>query len=278
MTEDDSIDRESLTSNTVAKLREICKKRGLLVSGKKSELVDRILEDAGVVGSVEASEDNDWDEGDALVMDDEPDDTRERVDRVISKIHSVVEAEVVDADILSTESNEAKEEEAVVVVSEDDQPSLVISMPSISSLGDRWKALAAVIVVVILVGAATTVFLQRSSGFEVAKLSYGDEMDFQVIDSSISIDGEEMLSVFRDSTGGILEPACGEVSMDMDGTGSVSVTEGPNSGAVETTDSLGRTGFLAAEKRIRLDLDVDFEGRTWRDDANTECGLSLIHI
>ena len=47
MTEDDSIDRESLTSNTVAKLREICKKRGLLVSGKKSELVDRILEDAG---------------------------------------------------------------------------------------------------------------------------------------------------------------------------------------------------------------------------------------
>ena len=133
MTEDDSIDRESLTSNTVAKLREICKKRGLLVSGKKSELVDRILEDAGVVGSVEASEDNDWDEGDALVMDDEPDDTRERVDRVISKIHSVVEAEVVDADILSAESNEAKEEEAVVVVSEDDQPSLVISMPSISS-------------------------------------------------------------------------------------------------------------------------------------------------
>ena len=39
MSEDDSIDRESLTSNTVAKLREICKKRGLLVSGKKSELV-----------------------------------------------------------------------------------------------------------------------------------------------------------------------------------------------------------------------------------------------
>ena len=39
MSEDDSIDRESLNSNTVAKLREICKKRGLLVSGKKSELV-----------------------------------------------------------------------------------------------------------------------------------------------------------------------------------------------------------------------------------------------
>ena len=273
MSEDDSIDRESLTSNTVAKLREICKKRGLLVSGKKSELVDRILEDAGVVEEpVDTSEQDDWDEGDALVMDDEPDVTREKVEEIISKIENVVEAEVVEAEVLPAESNEIQEDEAPLVVAEDDQPSLVISMPTISSLGDRWKALAAVIVVVILVGAATTVFLQRSSGFEVAKLRYGDRMEFQVIDSSISIDGEEMLSVVRDSTGGILEPACGEVSMDLDGTGSVSVTEGPNSGAVETTDSLGRTGFLAAEKGISLDLDVDFEGRTWRDDSNTDCG------
>ena len=159
MSEDDSIDRESLTSNTVAKLREICKKRGLLVSGKKSELVDRILEDAGVVEEpVDTSEEDDWDEGDALVMDDdEPDVTRETVEEVISKIENVVEAEVVEAEVLPAESNEIQEDEAPLVVAEDDQPSLVISMPTISSLGDRWKALAAVIVVVILVGAATTV-------------------------------------------------------------------------------------------------------------------------
>ena len=95
MPEDDSIDRESLTSNTVAKLREICKKRGLLVSGKKSELIDRILEDAGLTEeSVDTSEEDDWDEGDALVMDEDPDDTREMVDQVISKIESVVEAAV----------------------------------------------------------------------------------------------------------------------------------------------------------------------------------------
>ena len=171
MSEDDSIDRESLTSNTVAKLREICKKRGLLVSGKKSELVDRILEDAGVVEEpIDISEDDDWDEGDALVMDDEPDITREKVEQVISKIENIVEAEVVEAEVMPAEPNGVQEDEVPLVVAEDDQPSLVISMPSISSLGDRWKALAAVIVVVILVGAATTVFLQRSSGFEVAKL------------------------------------------------------------------------------------------------------------
>ena len=143
MSEDDSIDRESLTSNTVAKLREICKKRGILVSGKKSELVDRILEDAGVVeAAVDTSQEDDWDEGDALVMDDEPDITREKVEQVISQIENVVEAEVVEAEVLPEESSEAQEDEVPLVVAEDDQPSLVISMPSISSLGDRWKALA----------------------------------------------------------------------------------------------------------------------------------------
>ncbi|MCH1591710.1 MAG: hypothetical protein L7R66_01820 [Candidatus Thalassarchaeaceae archaeon] len=54
--------------------------------------------------------------------------------------------------------------------------------------------------------------------------------------------------------------------------GDSSVSDGPYSGAVDTTDSLGRTGFIAAEKRISLDLDIDFEGRTWRDDAETDCG------
>jgi len=219
MPEDDSIDRESLTSNTVAKLREICKKRGLLVSGKKSELVDRILEDAGVIEEPDdtSGEDESWHEEDALILEDESSDTRERVDEALSKIENVVEAEVVEAEVLPIESKQIPKDPEPVIVAEDDQPSLVISMPTMSSLGERWKALAAVIVVTILVGAAATVFLQRSSGFEVAELRYGDRMDFQVIDSRISIEGEEMLTLVRDSTGGILEPACGEVSMDMDG-------------------------------------------------------------
>ena len=272
MPEDESIDRESLTSNTVAKLREICKERGLLVSGKKSVLVDRILEDAGIVDSPpEVTEEETWDE-DALVVDDDPPDTREKVDEVLSRIEDVVEAEVVEAEVVTSDPGEDKAPLEPVIVGEDDQPSLVISMPSISSLGDRWKAVVAVLLVTILVGAAATVFLQRSSGFTVSKLRYGESMDFQIIESSVSINGDEMLSIVRDSSGGILDPVCGEFSMEMDGTGTVMVTDGPESGAVETTDSLGRAGFLSAEKTISMDLDVDFEGRTWRDDAETDCG------
>ena len=97
MSEDDSIDRESLTSNTVAKLREICKERGLLVSGKKSVLVDRILEDAGIAEDpIETPGEEPWDDEDALVVDDDPLDTRDKVDEVISRIGKIVEAEIVE--------------------------------------------------------------------------------------------------------------------------------------------------------------------------------------
>ncbi|RJU88054.1 MAG: hypothetical protein DWB89_00080 [Candidatus Poseidoniales archaeon] len=272
MPEDDSIDRASLTSNTVAMLREICKDRGLLVSGKKSVLVDRILEDAGIVDDpTESTEEDSWGE-EALVIDDDTPDTREKVDEVLSRIGGVVEAEVVEAEVVTKESEESSTTIEPVILGEDDQPSLVISMPTLSSLGNRWKAVVAVLLVTILVGAAATVFLQRSSGFTVSELRFGESMDFQILESSVSINGEEMLSIVRDSSGGILDPACGEFSMEMDGTGTVMVSDGPESGAVETTDSLGRSGFLSAEKIISMDLDVDFEGRTWRDDAETDCG------
>ena len=99
MPEEDSIDRESLNSNTVAKLRDICKDRGLLVSGKKSILVDRILEDAGIVEEdAESPEEGELWEEEALVVDDDPPDTREKVDEVLSRIGDVVEAEVVEAE------------------------------------------------------------------------------------------------------------------------------------------------------------------------------------
>ena len=269
MPEDATFDRESLSSNTVAKLRQICKDRGLLVSGKKSVLVDRILEDAGIVEDTSPTpEDDIWQE-EALVIDEE-EDTRERVNEVLSRIGEVVEAEVVVAEVVESEEPKIKIPDATI--EEDDQPSLVISMPTLSSLGDRWKAVVAVLLVTIIVGATATIFLQRSSGFTVAEMRFGESMDFQIIDSSVSVNGEEMISLVRDSSGGILDPACGEFSMEMDGMGAVSVSEGSESGAVVTTDSLGRDGFLSTEKSISMDLDVDFEGRTWRDEAQTDCG------
>ena len=54
------------------------------------------------------------------------------------------------------------------------------------------------------------------------------------------------------------------------GTGQVEISRGSEDGATPTSDSLGRDGFLAVEKRLSMDLDIDFEGRTWRDPG--DCG------
>ena len=267
MASDDMQDRESLSSSTVAQLREICKNRGLIVSGKKADLIDRILEDSGVSitqreGEEKTEDGSEW-ENDALVLDDEGE-TRQKVEDVLSKIKGeVVEAELIDAELVEEEPQ----------IPDDDQPSLVITMPTLSSLGERWKATAAVVVVVILVTASATIFLQRSSGFTVSELRYGDSMNFNVMESNVRIVGEEMLGIVRDSTGEILADACNELAIEInDGSGSVSVTDGSVSGAISTTDSLGRGGFLSAEKKISLELSLDFEGKTWRNEEKTECG------
>ena len=104
MASDNLQDRESLSSSTVAQLREICKDRGLMVSGKKADLIDRILEDSGVsitqdAGKDRTEDDNDW-EKDALVLDDEAE-TRQNVADVLSKIkEEVVEAELIEAELV----------------------------------------------------------------------------------------------------------------------------------------------------------------------------------
>ena len=63
MTVDDTLNRTNLTSKTVAQLREICREKSLLISGKKAELVERILESIDIKEKVEDSE--------ALILDDE---------------------------------------------------------------------------------------------------------------------------------------------------------------------------------------------------------------
>jgi len=71
---------EDYDSMTVAQLKELLKEQGLPVSGKKSDLIDRLQEAAGVADEAvveddapveEASEDDAWDDGD---WEDEEDD------------------------------------------------------------------------------------------------------------------------------------------------------------------------------------------------------------
>ena len=87
MTVDDTLNRTNLNSKTVAQLREICREKSLLISGKKAELIDRILESIDVEEKVEDSE--------ALILDDEREEinqnkennnyNQDRIEQLISK-------------------------------------------------------------------------------------------------------------------------------------------------------------------------------------------------
>ena len=299
MTVDDTLKRASLTSKTVAQLREICREKSLLISGKKAELVERILE----ANDFEETEED----FDAIILDEEIenlnnnkeiiDNNQKRIDDLIAKYSDSteekiiettekpqikkkneefpVEAEIIDADLVVEETSKiSTTPENLDDNIEDNQPALVISIPTFSSLGTRWKAAISVFIVIVLVGAVVSQVLGKNSSFSTKELNFGDQMEFNIEQSKIEINGDEMLSLLRDSSGGILEDACGYLAVDLSGNGDVSITNGQEDGAEYTTDSLGRSGFLSVEKKLSMDLELDFEGRTWEQDSNKEkCGI-----
>ena len=130
MPPDDTNDRDSLSSMTVAELREICRERGLLVSGKKAEIIDRILGEPD-------EEEVEPEAPEALILEETPPVVREksssqRVEEALSgkeatiqpQIAEVVEAEIVVAEPIIVEETESESEETT----EDDKASLVITL------------------------------------------------------------------------------------------------------------------------------------------------------
>jgi len=300
MAGDDSLDRETLSSMTVAELREVCKERSLFVSGKKSQLVDRILDDLG-----DEAEPSRPEAVDALIMDEGPDDFglpnlhevgsertehSEAVEQLIARLSKDDQteetaeedpsledksagAEVLEAELVEPDAEFVTKAAEITTPSDDpeeDEASLVITVPTFTYLRERWQTVASIAIVVLLVGALATQVLQRNSGFTARPLHYGDQMNFYVSESTITIQGDEMLGLVRDSADSILDEACGQLTAVMSGTGQVAISQGSEDGASLTSDSLGRDGFLAVEKRLSMELDVDFEGKTWRNPG--ECG------
>ena len=111
MTVDDTLNRTNLTSKTVAQLREICREKSLLISGKKAELIDRILESIDVEEKVEDSE--------ALILDDEREEinqnkennnyNQDRIEQLISKYSDTNEEKLIDISAEPKKFNEDKE-------------------------------------------------------------------------------------------------------------------------------------------------------------------------
>ncbi|MAV60232.1 MAG: hypothetical protein CMA13_02915 [Euryarchaeota archaeon] len=274
---DDSFDGDRLSRMTVVELREICKNLQLMVSGNKLILIDRILEFNG-----NKERDIEVENEQVLLLEDD-DDIKEDIigdavdkliiKKIISKNDEMTQPKVT-LDLLEDKGNDILEAEIFVednslkpeIMGKDDSASMVITLPSLKNINLNTKVIGAIFAIILLLGATVFLVLNNNNSFSAKPLNYGDEMNFNVDEVRVSIIGDDMVQIFRDSSGGILDEACGELEINMAGEGKVSISRDEKI----STDSLGRSGFYTAEKKIEHDLVVDFEGKTWRD--TDDCG------
>lgn len=298
---------EELSSMKVDDLRERCRELGLTVSGKKQDLINRLL-DSERTGEPE----NQSSEG---TQEEKPEaDVSDAVDKLLARFEGgvvsepeqeVIEAEVIEAEVIAAEEDEGEEEGESIpepenepdpwtstLVEDDapettgpvDQASMTIVLPSFDVFFENWKPISAVLVAVMLAGVGAFYLFSADPSFQARQLKYGDEMSFQVSEGEISIVGDEMISLLRDAASpSALDEICDELSIIIDhGTGDIGVREGTLSdikpadldfvGAVNSPDAYGRD-FLTAEQSIDYDLNMDLTFRTVT--SSGECGGKL---
>ncbi|MEC7744684.1 MAG: SAP domain-containing protein [Candidatus Thermoplasmatota archaeon] len=300
---------EELSSMKVDDLRERCRELGLTVSGKKQDLIDRLL-DSGNTGESEEQTVIDAQEATQEA------DVSDAVDKLLARFEGgadpepeqdAIEAEVMEAEVVAEdEEEEAVEEEptpepepepdpwwdSALVDDEEqettepvDQASMTIVLPSFDVFFENWKPISAVLAAVMLAGVGAFYFFSADPSFQARQLKYGDEMSFQISEGEISIEGDEMISLLRDAASpSALDEICDELAITIDhGDGDIAVREGTLSdiqhasdldfvGAVNSPDAYGRD-FLTAEQSIDYDLNMDLTFRTVT--SSGECGGKL---
>ena len=274
------MDRQELESMTVVELKKLLEESSLSKSGRKSELIDRLLE-----SSLTLNDDDDF-----LILEEE--DIEEKVEIEVDSASSPSkeeEIEVMEATIL----------DAVLVEEElpSEKPTLKLreeppkkSEPMIEIKIHAGKPRKAVVLGIILLGAIVAgggywwTWVQDQQSFTSEPSRYGDSMTFTMTDGQISATGDEMVELLRENTGDALEKACGDLEVAMSGTGAMSFRNAPSSeisnpndhtysGSAESIDGYGRV-HLTAERSISYDLNVDLSGRTWTTDGS-KCSNSL---
>ena len=184
-----------------------------------------------------------------------------------------------EEDPWSLENKEVKDVSVNLLEEKEDQPSMTIVLPSIDIFKKYWQQISAVFMVVILVGAGVVYFLSADSSFQARPLNYGDSMTFTLSDGEIILDGDDMVALLRDNLPDTaITDACNKLTVGLAGTGSISIVEGDLSqinhpidrqesellGVINAKDAYGRS-HLTVQQEITHNLEVDLEGKTWKD-------------
>lgn len=245
------------SSLTVAALKQLCKDKELAISGKKADLISRLLkygaseEELGieVEEESEATEIIEDEEGE-LILESEMVEDKE-----IVEADEILEAEILEAEILEVE----------LVEKDEDIPILIETAGGtrFSTLEVDLKRTAAIVVsLLILGGGAWWWFSLEAQPFTPDPLRHGDEMGFAVTGGEIVATGEYASKVFE--WFGSDDEVCA-LNVDFNGKGSIEIKEGDSTdlsgeigndrlGAVKQR---GGSGFswLTMEKTLQYDFD-----------------------
>ena len=235
---------------------------------------------------------------DSLVIEDNSEE--KEVTEELKIVEEIMEAEIFEAEIIEEPVILEKEEPSLILDEDDpwslenkevktivdppsevkeDQASMTIVLPSMDIFKKYWQQISAVIVVVLLVGAGVVYFLSADSSFQARPLNYGDSMTFTLSDGEIILDGDDMVALLRDNLPDTaITDACNRLTVGLTGTGSISIVEGDLDeishqidrqssellGVINAKDAYGRS-HLTVQQEIIHDLEVDLEGKTWKD-------------
>lgn len=233
---------------TVAKLKALCILNDLPTSGKKSDLVDRLLESGltndevglpSAAPSAEEKKSNLEPEEDEVVLSMEDEDTltpevepeREEVEQPTPE-DDVLEAEIMDAEIMVEEAPAITEKKVVASTKPAVQPATLLDMV-------KRPQVAAALLTLIILGAGGYYYINSQlDPFTADQLRYGDEMNYTVKDGTF-LATDEFIQLVLDQLE-TDEEIC-KLSLLFEGDGQLSITEGGTDQlyAEGSTDRLG---------------------------------------
>ena len=282
---------------TVAKLKVALKARGLKVSGKKAELIERLeadLDDDDDLASDEGKAEltSEVAESEAVLVLDEDDDSfllaeddyseeeeseesEEIADAVIfdNEDDEVFEAEIFEAEIID-DDNDEEPEITPEIISKPKREQAVKSVISAESWYKQPATLATILVILLVSASAGWWYMmQQAQVYQAAPPRYGDNLQFRITGGSITVSGDEMVAYLRDAAGGSLDAVCEEMAISYSGEGQVVLTKGDLTDLISPADSAlegaviqygpyGRM-WLTAEQELTYSVDADISGRSF---------------
>ena len=252
---------EQTSSLTVAKLKALCILNDLSTSGKKSDLLERLL-DAGLsnkevglpskakaqpVSNPKEEKVLEVEPVDEIVlsMEDEDTITPAKKHDVTDVEDSSEEGSILDAEIMDAEF--VDEEPSVIVKKSNVKKKQVREGPATLLDLIRKPQVAAVLLTLVIVGAGGYYYLDNQlNSFTAEQLRYGDSMQYQITGD------ENGLATFL-ATEGFVELVMDQLetddeicklSIDFGGAGSLSITDGGTSELVNEGGSTDRLGAV----------------------------------